>query len=144
MGVRGGHSFEYPAPSPRPAVCGAVFGRGLEGALNHETRKHTAESVIRYARLPYGARDKTGRVDRLDPCRPSKTVIAGGAKGGGRSHLHPFPRTISVRECARLQTFPDSHTFAGATARQFTQVGNAVPPVLAQKIAMQIRIGHGQ
>lgn len=69
-----------------------------------------------------------------------KTVIAGGVKGGGRSHLHPFiPRTISVRECARLQTFPDWYTFTGTTARQFTQVGNAVPPMLAYKLALQIK-----
>lgn len=81
-----------------------------------------------------------GRVDRLSPYLPSKTVIAGGTKGGGRSHLHPYtPRTISVRECARLQTFPDSYVFTGSTARQFTQVGNAVPPLLAYKFALAIK-----
>ena len=90
--------------------------------------------------LEYGGRDKLGRVDRLDPRLPSKTVIAGGTKGGGRSHLHPFiPRTLSVRECARLQTFPDSYEFTGANARQFTQVGNAVPPLLAYKLALAIK-----
>ena len=90
--------------------------------------------------LEYGERDKLGRVDRLDPRLPSKTVIAGGTKGGGRSHLHPFfPRTLSVRECARLQTFPDSYIFTGANARQFTQVGNAVPPLLAYKLATSIK-----
>ena len=78
-------------------------------------------------------------MDRLDPTRPSKTVIAGGTNGGGRSHLHPeIPRTLSVRECARLQTFPDGYRFIGPTARQFTQVGNAVPPVLAATLATQI------
>ena len=90
--------------------------------------------------LNYGQRDKLGRVDRLDPREPSKTVIAGGTKGGGRSHLHPFhPRTLSVRECARLQTFPDDYEFTGANARQFTQVGNAVPPLLAYKLACAIK-----
>jgi len=69
----------------------------------------------------------------------SKTVIAGGTNGGGRSHLHPeIPRTLSVRECARLQTFPDDYKFVGSTARQFTQVGNAVPPVLAAQLALAI------
>jgi DNA (cytosine-5)-methyltransferase 1 len=78
-------------------------------------------------------------VDRLDPKLPSKTVIAGGTAGGGRSHLHPeIPRTLSVRECARLQTFPDDYVFVGASARQFTQVGNAVPPVLAAHVGKAI------
>jgi DNA (cytosine-5)-methyltransferase 1 len=86
-------------------------------------------------RLGYGQRDQLGRVDRLDPLLPSKTVIAGGTKGGGRSHLHPeIPRTLSVRECAHLQTFPNDYIFMGASARQFTQVGNAVPPILAAQI----------
>ena len=108
-------------------------------ALNHETRNHRVMSVERYMRLDYGERDQLGRVDRLDPTRPSKTVIAGGTSGGGRSHLHPeVPRTLSVRECARLQTFPDDYQFTGSTARQFTQVGNAVPPVLAAAVAKQI------
>ena len=75
-----------------------------------------------------------------DPMLPSKTVIAGGTKGGGRSHLHPYyPRTLSVRECARLQTFPDSYEFVGSVARQFTQVGNAVPPLLAYKLALSLK-----
>ena len=45
---------------------------------------------------------------------------------------------MSVRECARLQTFPDSYAFTGPVARQFTQVGNAVPPVLAYVMAKAI------
>lgn len=106
---------------------------------NHIIREHQQESVNRYKVLEFGQRDKKGRVDRLDPNLPSKTIIAGGLKGGGRSHLHPFiPRTMSVRECARLQTFSDNFTFAGSVARQFTQVGNAVPPLLAEHLAREI------
>jgi len=94
---------------------------------------------MRYMELSYGERDQMGRVDRLDPLSPSKTVIAGGTKGGGRSHLHPeVPRTLSVRECARLQSFPDDYEFVGTSGRQFTQVGNAVPPVLAAQIGKSI------
>ena len=109
-------------------------------AHNHETRNHKVRSVVRYSQLGYGERDHLGRVDRLNPTVPAKTVIAGGTKGGGRSHLHPeVPRTLSVRECARLQTFPDDYRFTGSTARQFTQVGNAVPPVFAAVIADCVR-----
>jgi DNA (cytosine-5)-methyltransferase 1 len=139
LGSRAKAKAAFPRPDGRPAPCFEVFDRPADGRENHETRRHSAESVSRYMALPYGGRDGTGRVDRLDPSLPAKTVIAGGTKGGGRSHLHPYsPRTLSVRECARLQTFPDDYVFCGPTARQFTQVGNAVPPLLAYKIALQM------
>ena len=138
IGSRVGH-FEFPAKQKKQLPAGVVFKRPLTGLGNHVTRNHNAESVLRYMRLDYGKRDKLGRVDRLDPFKPSKTIIAGGTGGGGRSHLHPFvPRTMSVRECARLQTFPDTYLFTGPVARQFTQVGNAVPPVLAYEMACAI------
>jgi DNA (cytosine-5)-methyltransferase 1 len=106
---------------------------------NHIPRNHKPESVARYQTLEFGQREKLGRVDRLDPLRPSKTVIAGGMNGGGRSHLHPYiARTLTVRECARLQTFPDTFVFTGSMARQFTQVGNAVPPLLAEHLGRHI------
>jgi DNA (cytosine-5)-methyltransferase 1 len=116
------------------ALCGFDFTMP-----NSEIRNHAQESLKRYKKLKTGQRERLGRVDRLDPNLPSKTVIAGGASGGGRSHLHPFQaRTLSVRECARLQTFPDSYVFNGKNGRQFTQVGNAVPPLLAEVLARQI------
>lgn len=139
-GARNNTKITLPEPTDTVTPCGSVFLRPIGNAKNHITREHTAESISRYMKLPYGGRDKLGRVDRLDPRLPSKTVIAGGTKGGGRSHLHPFaPRTLSVRECARLQTFPDNYIFTGSNARQFTQVGNAVPPLLAYKLAMAIK-----
>ena len=140
MGTRANVNIDFPSPNNNVTPCGSVFLRPLDGVSNHITREHNAESVLRYMKLEYGGRDKLGRVDRLDPRLPSKTVIAGGTKGGGRSHLHPFiPRTLSVRECARLQTFPDDYIFTGANARQFTQVGNAVPPLLAYTLATAIK-----
>lgn len=110
-----------------------------KNSKNLEVRAHKEDSLSRYKALSKGKRDKLGRVDRLDPDKPSKTIIAGGTKGGGRSHLHPFEaRTMSVRESAKLQTFPDDFVFVGKTARQFTQVGNAVPPLLAEAIARAV------
>jgi DNA (cytosine-5)-methyltransferase 1 len=138
-GSRLGKDFVQPKPSYDLIPCGAAFRRSLQGVPNHEPREHKPESLLRYMALDYGERDHLGRVDRLDPCLPSKTVIAGGTKGGGRSHLHPHvPRTMTARECARLQTFPDDFVFLGPAARQFTQVGNAVPPVLAAQLANSI------
>jgi DNA (cytosine-5)-methyltransferase 1 len=129
-------NFTFPQPEAFAVPCYKALEKPLINAENHVTREHKAESVIRYIELKYGERDSLGRVDRLDPNLPAKTVIAGGSKGGGRSHLHPLiPRTLSVRESARLQTFPDSFIFCGSPARGFTQVGNAVPPLLALKLA---------
>jgi DNA (cytosine-5)-methyltransferase 1 len=140
VGNRLGLPFTRPVPANTWVGAGSVLGNGLPDALNNETRDHKAESILRYMKLDYGERDQLGRVDRLDPALPSKTVIAGGTKGGGRSHLHPeIPRTLSVRESARLQTFPEDYVFLGPTSRQFTQVGNAVPPVLAAQLGISVR-----
>ena len=139
IGSRGEGDYTPPVPLDYTVGSGSVLFKSTAGIPNNETREHFAGSLLRYMRLKYGARDQLGRVDRLDPRLPSKTVIAGGTAGGGRSHLHPeIPRTLSVRESARLQTFPDDYVFVGASARQFTQVGNAVPPVLAAHVGKAI------
>ena len=139
IGSRNGNVPTYPTPLDMRFGAGSVLQRCQGNANNTETRVHKLNSMQRYSLLGYGQRDQLGRVDRLDPCTPSKTVIAGGTNGGGRSHPHPeIPRTLSVRECARLQTFPDEYIFVGSTSRQFTQVGNAVPPVLAAQLALAI------
>lgn len=63
--------------------------------------------------------------------------------------VHPvIDRAVSVREAARLQTFPDSFEFVGTKDKQYQQVGNAVPPILAkniaQKLADQLKKGKGK
>lgn len=139
IGHRTTNEFTFPASCSEAVPCYKAFEQPVIGLENHVTREHKANSIIRYMHLNYGERDHLGRVDRLDPNLPSKTVISGGTKGGGRSHLHPiYPRTLSVRESARLQTFPDDFVFCGSSARQFTQVGNAVPPLLAFQLARSI------
>jgi DNA (cytosine-5)-methyltransferase 1 len=140
IGTRGEKQFLPPSPALEKVGSGSVLSNRSLRLPNSETREHFADSIARYVKLDYGQRDQLGRVDRLNPLLPSKTVIAGGTNGGGRSHLHPeVPRTLSVRECARLQTFPDDFVFAGPSARQFTQVGNAVPPVLAAQLGLAIK-----
>lgn len=108
-------------------------------APNHRLRPHGPNVTARYRTVPMGGRDVIDHTDRIHPDRPAGTVLVGSKAGGGRPHIHPFePRHITVREAARLQSFPDWYEFAGPSTWQYRAVGNAVPPLLAMAVGEHI------
>ncbi len=76
---------------------------------------------------------------QLDWNKPSPTITGRGSRSGG-AVIHPHPnnkRRLSVRECARLQSFPDDFNFSGSNGAAFAHIGNAVPPILSFYIAKE-------
>lgn len=138
----------------------------INGVCNHSSRSHMLTDIYRYAYASCYAKLKelspklqefpsqlqpdhknaaSGhfndrfRVQRFG--RPSTTITSHISKDG-HYYIHPDPtqcRSLTVREAARLQTFPDNYYFCGNRTQQYTQVGNAVPPLLAYKIASVVR-----
>ncbi len=109
----------------------------------HVGRKHSQRIIDRYGALSFGERDHKTRINKLNPERPSFTIIVGSDAGGGKGHVHPFePREVTPRESARIQTFPDWWEFYGTGRHIIRQVGNAVPPlfaaILAQHVAKEV------
>jgi DNA (cytosine-5)-methyltransferase 1 len=71
---------------------------------------------------------------------PSLTITSAAT----REFVHPSEdRLLTLRECARLQTFPDWFVFAGNAASRIQQIGNAIPPILARAVAEHIATAHG-
>lgn len=83
--------------------------------------------------------DHTKRYGRLQQNGLSSTILTRCDPHWG-AYIHPTQnRTLTVREAARLQTFPDRIKFSGARVEQFRQVGNAVPPLLGMAIAKSVK-----
>lgn len=140
-------------PTPKFALSGEQPELGLapprvawqaledvDGIDNHVLRQHSERVVSRYSLIPPGGRDRKDHTDRIHPDKPSGTVLVGSGAGGGRPFIHPDEhRHITVREAARLQSFPDWWKFQGGPTSAYRQVGNAVPPLMALEIANEIK-----
>jgi DNA (cytosine-5)-methyltransferase 1 len=134
----------------RPRTYPALMRAGLNGLLrDHVTRLHgdMDREAFRALRpgMKYGALDeelKRYRDDifedkyrKLAWDKPAGTITAHLAHDC-YTHIHPSQaRTISPREAARLQSFPDGFQFCGNVGDRYRQIGNAVPPLLAYRIA---------
>ncbi|MGY5860390.1 MAG: DNA (cytosine-5-)-methyltransferase [Candidatus Thorarchaeota archaeon] len=87
---------------------------------------------------------RTTYYGRLDNGMPSYTVNTYFNRPGNGTFIHPTQnRLISMREAARLQSFPDNYRFKGSMSSRYKQIGNAVPPLLARSVGEKIRSGLG-
>lgn len=113
---------------------------------NHEITKHTQQTIDIIKLVPdggsikdldeeyYKVRNYNNAFKRMNSQLPSSTIDC-----GHRNYFHyKENRVPTVRESARIQSFPDSYIFKGSKTSQYTQVGNAVPPLLAKTIASEI------
>ena len=119
---------------------------------NHEVRYPAEKGQYRISFVPQGGNwkdvpeelwpsDRKNRhssaYKRLDVNQPSCTIDTG---NNHSNYFHPlYNRLPTVREAARLQSFPDDFVFVGNRSEQYRQVGNAVPPLLAKEIAEQLK-----
>lgn len=136
---------------------------GIDFTTQHITRHHNERDLEIYSiaidkwlnkkeRLKYNDLPKRlqshnnteaflDRYKVVDPLGHSHTVVAHISKDG---HYYIYPdakqiRSISVREAARIQSFPDDYFFEGGRTAAFKQIGNAVPPLMAQAIAQKLK-----
>jgi len=120
----------------------AIYGLAIKKLLDGER--------IKNSRIPENMRTQRNTTDFLDRFKvvdmKPHTIVAHIAKDG-HHYIHPDPgqlRSISVREAARIQSFPDDYFFEGVPEHQYRtaalrQIGNAVPPLMAERIAERIR-----
>lgn len=137
----------------------------LKGVINHQSRSHLVEDLMRYLfaelfsisekrfprladyeeydvkLMPDHLNAKSGKFEdrfRVQLPDDTATTITSHISKDGHYFIHYDPtqcRSLTVREAARVQTFPDNYLFCGSRTAQYHQVGNAVPPYLAYQIA---------
>jgi DNA (cytosine-5)-methyltransferase 1 len=136
------HGAEYPKALE---IAERLFEEKLDDLASAGCRLEPASA--RYTELrratipPYDPEKFPNKWWKLEPTAPSRTLTAHIGKDT-YSHIHydsRQKRTISVREAARLQSFPDGFRFAGTMNSAFRQIGNAVPPLVALAVARTLK-----
>lgn len=130
---------------------------GSDGVRNHDAPRLGKVNLDRLAHIPAGGNwtdipfellpagmkqarrsDHTKRYGRVDPDGLASTILTKCDPHWGAYFHYDQDRTFTVREAARIQSFPDSYTFTGSRIEQYEQVGNAVPPLLAAAVGRSI------
>lgn len=114
--------------------------RLLEEDVASGRREYDSKKISELYKDKVGSSSPIHRYHVLEPDEPSTTIIAHLYKDGNR-FIHYDPkqqRTITVREAARLQSFPDDFEFVGNRGNAYQMIGNAVPPLLAEAIAKAV------
>jgi DNA (cytosine-5)-methyltransferase 1 len=152
-GADGWAPYEAPKNSFQQRMRGGMNGDNTHRVYDHITRPvreddkiafESMDAKTRYSDLPeelrrYRADIFDDKYKRLDEHGLSRTITAHIAKDG-YWYIHPKQsRTLTVREAARIQTFPDRYRFAGPPSAAFRQIGNAVPPILGEHLGLAIR-----
>src|SRR5690554_1270932 len=131
-------------------------GRRIDYVFNHKARYTNDVNYEIYGTLEQGEDGTSEKIKHIMPYKhrnhifkdkyfklvedkPSRTITAH-LKMDCHSHIHPRQvRSITPREAARIQSFPDDYVFLGAYLKTYMQIGNAVPPVMARGIAKVIK-----
>ncbi|OQP62019.1 cytosine methyltransferase [Niastella vici] len=128
------------------AIAVKSFKRKLKKLEKEQKRKFSENSkeyklLLKQTVPPYDDKKFPNKWRKMEADKPARTLMAHLGKDS-YSHIHydsNQARTISVREAARLQSFPDGFQFAGAMNAAFRQIGNAVPPLMAEQLAATIK-----
>lgn len=121
--------------------------KNSKGLSNHQITKHTEQTTTIISLVPdggsikdlaeeyYTVRNYNATFRRMSSDLPSNTIDC-----GHRNYFHYSENRVpTVRESARIQSFPDDYIFKGSKTSQYTQVGNAVPPLLSKIIANELK-----
>jgi len=134
-----GHSYKELSSSARLRAEQLMPGmtmRDLPVSLQHLSYQRRSKRRVSDGTPSERRGGAPAGVRRLSPDEPSKAITS----GASTEFLHPRDhRNITLRECARLQTFEDDFIFCGSPSDQALLIGNAVPPLLALQIALQLR-----
>lgn len=125
-------------PQESPAVK-HVLARDFSGTPNHTFTNHQDSTIEKMAATGQGESVYDSYREawyRLIPDEPAPTI----KENHNAPFVHPFEDRVGTpRECAAIQTFPDSYEFMGSKSSVLKQIGNAVPPQLAEEVALAIK-----